>query len=100
MFVYGTWKEAYDKGIVPDFTPASQDILAWWKIGQRKAQIAVCGGRNNLDDAFKLLRPEWASLPGATQNQISAQDAKNKYETYLVAFSKPAAAAASGGKQK
>jgi muramidase (phage lysozyme) len=87
MFLYTTWKEAKDKGIVDDFTPAAQDKLAWWKIGQRRAQAQVCGGRNTLENAIKLLRLEWASLPGASQNQISLQSAKNQYEKYLLEFS-------------
>ena len=44
MLTYPAWKAAQLKGIVADFTPASQDRLAWWRIGQRGAQLAVCGG--------------------------------------------------------
>ncbi len=90
MFVFGTWQEAVQAGIVSDFTPAGQDKLAWWKIGQRHARPMVCGGRATLAKAFDLLRPEWASLPGAPQSQVSMQDARNRYETYLVAFSRAA----------
>lgn len=95
MFLYSTWREAVQQGVVSDFTPASQDTLAWWKIGKRHAQAAVCGGRATLDDAFKLLCLEWSSLPGAGQNQVSAQAAKDRYDTYLTSFTdanKPAAA--------
>ncbi len=95
MALYSTWLEAVQKGVVSDYTPASQDTLAWWKIGKRHAQAAVCGGRGTLDEAFKLLRLEWSSLPGAGQNQVSVQAAKNRYETYLISFThdqKPAAA--------
>jgi lysozyme len=86
MILYGTWKEAYDNGVVTDFTPTSQDKLAWWKIGQRHAQVAVCGGRNTLLDAFSKLRAEWSSLPGASQSQVSQQAAMNRYELYLLQF--------------
>jgi muramidase (phage lysozyme) len=86
MLTYPAWKAAQLKGIVSDFTPASQDRLAWWRIGQRGAQLAVCGGRNTLEQAFKLLQPEWAPLPGGAQGRISVQTARNRYEGYLLAF--------------
>ena len=86
MFTYPTWKAAQVKGIVADFTPASQDKLAWWRIGQRHAQAAVCGGRATLEVAVRLLRLDWASLPGASQSQISVQAARNRYEGYLLEF--------------
>lgn len=87
MFVYGTWKEAKDKGVIKDFSDASQDQLAWWKIGQRHAQVAVCAGSPSLEKAFQILRPEWSSLPGASQNQVSAQEAGHRYDIYLSQFS-------------
>ncbi|GBQ96869.1 hypothetical protein AA23498_2753 [Acetobacter nitrogenifigens DSM 23921 = NBRC 105050] len=90
MFVYPTWLEAYNKGVVRDFTPASQDKLAWWKIGKRGAQATVCNGKESLDMAFKLLRAEWASLPGATQNQVSIGQAKKQYDLYISQFSQSA----------
>jgi muramidase (phage lysozyme) len=86
MILFGTWQEAKSKGIVSDFTAESQDKLAWWRIGQRHAQEAVCAGRNQLDEAFKLLRSEWTSLPGAKQSQVKADAAKTRYETYLLQF--------------
>jgi len=44
MLTYPAWKAAQLKGIVADFTPASQDRLAWWRIGQRGAQRAEYAG--------------------------------------------------------
>jgi lysozyme len=89
MILYNTWNDGVKKGIVADFTPASQDQLAWWLIGRRQALAAVCGGRNMLDVAFALLRPEWSSLPGASQNLVSVQAAKSRYETYLLQATQP-----------
>ena len=102
MFVFGTWKEAVDKKVITDFTPASQDTLAWWKIGRRNAQVAVCGGRNTLSDAFSLLSSEWASLPGASQSQVKESEARNKYESYLLQFAPAASspAPAAPGQEK
>lgn len=100
MFLYSTWQEAMQKGVVSDFTPASQDKLAWWKIGRRHAQVAVCGGRATLDEAFRLLRLEWSSLPGAGQNQVSVQAAKNRYETYLISCTHDKSSAAASGARR
>ena len=97
MFLTGTWQEAVEAGIVSDFTPQSQDPLAWWKIGQRHAQPAPCGGRTTLSTAFSLLRAEWSSLPGAGQSQVSMQSARDRYETYLVAFTHAAGPSAAKG---
>ena len=97
MFLTGTWQEAVEAGVVSDFTPASQDTLAWWKIGQRHARPAVCGGRATLIVAFNLLRAEWSPLPGAAQSQVSMQGARDRYETYLVAVTHAAEPSAAKG---
>ena len=83
QIVVGTWLSAKRNGIANDFMPASQDKIAWWIIGQMHAQAAVCGGVDKLDDAYKALRSQWSSLPGAGQNQVSAAGAKSRYEQYV-----------------
>jgi muramidase (phage lysozyme) len=52
---------------LPDFSPASQDRWAVWKIGKRGALEAARDGR--IAEAINLCRAEWASLPGAGYGQ-------------------------------
>ena len=87
QIVFGTWNSAKRNGVAFDFMPTSQDKVAWWIIGQSHAQALVCGGAGKLDEAFAALSSQWSSLPGASQSQVSAPDAKARYATYLQAFS-------------
>ena len=56
-----------------DFSPASQDKIALWRIGKRGATSYIENG--DYGSAFTLLNREWTSLPGGTQHQISSEDA-------------------------
>lgn len=87
MIVYATWAGAKRNGICFDFMPASQDKVAWWIIGQSHAQALVCAGSGKLEQAFAALGSQWASLPGATQSQVSVAEAKARYEAYLAKYS-------------
>lgn len=80
QILYLTWEEAKKKGIVTDFTPASQDKLAFAKLRSRGALGAVCDGK--LADAFVLLRNEWTSLPGAKQTRMTIEGGKAAFVSY------------------
>jgi lysozyme len=77
QILYPTWAEAKKRGIVSDFRPASQDLLATEKLRSRGALNAVCDG--DLAAAFRLLRNEWTSLPGAKQTRMTFDIAKTAF---------------------
>ena len=81
QILYRTWKEAFDQGLVSDFTPASQDLIARHKLKTRKALKSVEAG--NIEDAIGYLRSEWTSVPGATQSNFSITDARKKFNQYV-----------------
>ncbi len=87
MIVNGTWTSAKRNGIVFDFMPDSQDKVAWWLIGQSRAQALVCAGFGKLEQAFAALGSQWASLPGASQSQVPIAEAKARYAMYLAQYS-------------
>lgn len=66
----GTWDDAVralGRAVLPDFTPASQDRFAVYRIDYRGALDDVMAGR--LEAAIDKLGREWASLPSATVAQ-------------------------------
>jgi len=81
-----TWDDAKKRGIVADFSPASQDKLALWKLEQRGALPDVEAGK--IEKAILLLRNEWASLPGASQSGMKMSDAQSHFEKYVQEYSK------------
>ncbi len=81
----GTYDEAVDRGIVRDFTPDSQDKLAIWKIKSRGALDFVRSG--DVERAIGRLRSEWASLPGASQSNLTMPDAMERFNRYVKEFS-------------
>lgn len=80
QILYSTWAEAYRHGIVSDFTPVSQDKLAFDRLSSRGALSAVCDG--NLVTAYTLLRNEWTALPGAKQTRMTIARAKIAFLSY------------------
>lgn len=80
QILYGTWAEAKQKGIAPDFTAESQDKIAIWKLKTRKAYQHVAAG--NIEQAIPLLRNEWTSLPGAKQSKMTMETAKQKFAEF------------------
>ncbi len=80
QILYGTWAEARQKGIAPDFTAESQDKIAIWKLKTRKAYQHVAAG--NIEQAIPLLRNEWTSLPGAKQSKMTMETAKQKFAEF------------------
>ena len=72
QILYPTWAEAKKRGIVVDFTPASQDMLAVEKLRSRGALSAI----------YALLRSEWTSLPGAKQTRMTFEEAKAAFVSY------------------
>lgn len=67
-----TWEYVLNMGYFPElvgkprFSPAVQDRIAVILIEQRKALHLIRGGR--VTEAVQLLRNEWSSLPGASEN--------------------------------
>lgn len=82
-----TWDEAKKKGIVSDFTPASQDKIALWKIQTRGAMNFVKTG--DVEKAVAALRNEWTSLPGASQSKMKMDEAKERFNKYVAEYSAP-----------
>lgn len=80
QILYSTWAEARKRGIVSDFTLASQDKLAFEKLRSRGALDAVCSG--DLFTAYTRLSDEWTSLPGARQTRMSMEDGKKAFLSY------------------
>lgn len=80
QILYGTWKEAKDKDIVADFTPASQNKLAFTKLKSRGALTAVCAG--DVRGACGKLASEWTALPGAKQMRMTMKIAEDAFVRY------------------
>jgi len=66
-----------------DFSPASQDAIAWQLIGECKAQADVLAG--NFESAIAKCRSRWASLPGAGygQNEHAMEDLRRIYDAAI-----------------
>lgn len=82
----GGWEEAKKLGIIMDFTPASQDKFALWKLKTRGALPFVEAG--DVEKAVARLRNEWTSMPGASQSDFKMADAKAKFQQYVGEYSK------------
>jgi muramidase (phage lysozyme) len=86
QILYPTWKEAKDKGVVLDFSKASQDKLAAAKLKSRGALSFVEKG--DIEHAIPLLRHEWTSLPGASQSSMTMQTARKLFGNYVAGLDK------------
>ena len=73
-----TWDEERAKWQFPDFSPGCQDEFAVARIVYRKALDAVRDGR--FEEACRLCRNEWTSLPGGEEENAATRRAR---ETYL-----------------
>jgi lysozyme len=62
-----TWVRVAPKAGVTDFSPESQDAVAWYLVGEKGAQADVLAGR--IPEAVSKVRKIWASLPGAGYGQ-------------------------------
>jgi lysozyme len=86
QILYGSWKEAREKGIVLDFSPNAQDRFTPWKLTTRHAISFVRTG--DIDKAIPLLlRSEWTSMPGASQSKISMAEAHGVFDRYAAELS-------------
>lgn len=68
---------------ITDFSPASQDMLAYTILNSVGADVAIAN--NDLVTALALASKKWASLPGssAQQNPQTLQTALDTYQQYL-----------------
>jgi len=72
QILYSTWKEVMDQRYFDDlvgkdlFSPQVQDRMAVLKIEQREALVLLRQG--DIQGVVNLLKGEWVSLPGGTQN--------------------------------
>jgi muramidase (phage lysozyme) len=72
--------DAYNKILkLPDFSPASQDKIALQLIRECRALDEI--ERGDIEEAIKLCRSRWASLPGAGYSQH-----ENKLYDLLAAY--------------
>jgi len=72
-----TYFDAVRRGVAYDFSPASQDAIALDIINRCGATSYIEDG--NFDAAYSLLNRKWSSLPGGSQQEITAVEA----ETYM-----------------
>lgn len=66
-----------------DFSPKSQDAIAWQLIGECKAQGDVLAG--NFEVAIAKCKSRWASLPGAGygQHENKMSDLRKVYDASI-----------------
>jgi muramidase (phage lysozyme) len=67
QFIPSTWGELADKYGFTSFTPEEQDLGYVGCLLKRDALADVVAG--NFDQALRKCRPEWTSLPGASESQ-------------------------------
>jgi len=61
------WLAYRDQLALPDFSPASQDLIAIQQIRERHALVGIGAGK--FDEAVAACSNIWASLPGAGYGQ-------------------------------
>ncbi len=81
-----TWEDAYDKGIVTDFSPAAQDKLAINKMISKNALQYVEIG--DVENAISRISTIWTALPGACNSKMEMSEAKLRFAKYLREFSR------------
>lgn len=86
QILYGTWKEAKDRGVVVDFSKRSQDKLARAKLQSRGALSYIQMGQ--FEHAVPLLRKEWTSLPGAAQSRMTMAQGRELFDKYVAELAK------------
>ncbi|MDF0605304.1 glycoside hydrolase family 104 protein [Neisseriaceae bacterium TC5R-5] len=84
-----TWQEAKERSVVSDFSKASQDKLALAKLRSRGALLFVQQGDIESAITRTSLRKEWASLPGASQSNMTMQAARERFNKYVQELSRP-----------
>ena len=67
QFIFTTWSEIAQRTGLADFSPASQDAAAAWKL--RRLGVVDALEANNPEGALRLASGTWASLPGSTAGQ-------------------------------
>ena len=72
-----TYEDAKKKGQVSDFSERSQDTIAWNIVTHQGAQWLIWDG--NLDAAFSSLNRRWSALPGGSQQELTADEAKRYF---------------------
>ena len=78
-----TYDAAVKRGLVHDFQPQSQGAIALDIIHHQGADQAIWDG--NLDAAFALLNHRWSSLPGGSQQEITAERGRAYFADQLKA---------------
>lgn len=76
-----SWDEAVSRGIISDFTPASQDRYAMWQLSMRHAFKAVKAGK--VEFATRLLHDEWTSLPGGKEAKKTDKDVRAQFNIFV-----------------
>lgn len=67
QFIPSTWAEVSERYSLPDFSPESQDLGFVGCLLKRPGLLdAVIAGR--FEEAVRIARPEWTSLPGAAES--------------------------------
>lgn len=82
-----TWDDLRSRygSLLPDFSPASQDMAAVLLLRQRGALNDVKAGR--FEQAIAKCRNEWTSLPGASEQLYSMAKARQILASYGGQFS-------------
>lgn len=79
-----TWSEFQRETGVADFSPDSQDAFFVWCLKRRGALEAVIAGR--FDEACRLCRAEWTSLPGGAEENAATRRARDTYRRWGGSF--------------
>lgn len=67
QFIPSTWAEVSERYSLPDFAPESQDLGFVGCLLKRPGLLdAIIAGR--FEEAVRIARPEWTSLPGAAES--------------------------------
>ena len=70
QFIPSTWAEVAERYNLPDFSPESQDLGYVGCLLKRPGLLdAVIAGK--FEEAVRIARPEWTSLPGAAESNAS-----------------------------
>jgi muramidase (phage lysozyme) len=91
QFLTPTWQRLATDYKLPDFSPASQDLGAWYdaqdvyqnRTGRDLQSDLAAGGATNMRRISNALRGEWTSLPGGIEQGQSQSQFERTYNTAL-----------------
>ena len=95
QFIFSTWRELQQELNLPDFSPASQDLAAWF-LAQTTYKNKVGTNLQNdlengiLDNVGPALHSQWTSLPGGIEQGVNSNRFERNYKLNLAKYETPA----------